>query len=93
MFNYKVTPESTTIKFPAKLICRRKLKSQLNLLHPDLQGKIESKVKKQKEAHDREEDIVFTRNYRTSPKWIEKTVRVIRSSILYAKLKNEVKLT
>ena len=50
-------------------------------------------MKKQKEAHDREEDTVFTRNYRTSPKWIERTVRVIMSSILHVKLKNEVKLT
>ena len=74
LFNDRVTPESTTIKSPAKLICKRKLKSQLNLLHPYLQGKIESKVKKQKEAYDREEDTVFTRNYRTTSKWIEGTV-------------------
>ena len=72
----------------------------MNLLHPDLQGKVESEVKKQKEAHDRhsqfrefsEEDSMYARNYGTSPKWMKRTVRVIRSSILHEKLKNGVEL-
>ena len=48
-----MTPQSTTTKSPAELLFGRKLKSCLDLLHPDLQGKIESKVEKQKVAHDR----------------------------------------
>ena len=78
LFNYRVTPQFTTTKSPAEILLGWKLKSQLDLLHPDLQVKIEFKVKKQKEADDRpsrfresiEEDTVFIRNYRTGPKWI-----------------------
>ena len=76
LFNYRMTPQSTTTNSPAELLFGQKLKSRLDLLHPDLQGKVESKVEKQKESHDRhsrfrefkEEDTVFVRNYRNGPK-------------------------
>ena len=40
LFNYRVTPQSTTTKSPAELLFGQKLKSCLGLLHPDLQGKV-----------------------------------------------------
>ena len=36
LFNYRVTPQSTTAKSPAKLYLGQKLKSHLDLLHLDL---------------------------------------------------------
>ena len=71
------------------------------MLHPALQGKVESKVEKQKESHDRhsrfrefkEEDTVFVINYRTGPKWIEGTVCKRLGPVSYiVKLKNGVEL-
>ena len=91
-------PESTTIKSPAELLFGRKLKSQLNMLHPNLQRKVESKVKKQKKAHDDRrsqfrEDTVFARNYKASRKWIEETVSKRLGPVSYmVKLKNGVEL-
>ena len=52
LFNYRVTPQSTTTKSHAELLFGQKLKSCLDLLHLDLQGKVESKVEKQSESHD-----------------------------------------
>ena len=101
LFNYRVTPKSTTAKSPAELLSGRKLKSHLDLLYPDLQGKVESKVEKQKESHDRhsrfrefkEEDTVFVRNYRTGPKWREGTVCKRLGPVSYiVKFKNGVEL-
>ena len=43
LFNYRVT-QSTTTKSHAELLFGWKLQSCLDLLHPDLQGKVESKV-------------------------------------------------
>ena len=41
LFNYRVTPQSTTAKSPMELYLGQKLKSRLDLLHLDLQGKVE----------------------------------------------------
>ena len=101
MFNHRVTPQSTTTKSPVELLFCWKLKSRLDLLPPDLQGKVESKVEKQKESHDRhvrfrefkEDDTVFVRYYRTDPKWIEGTVCERLWSVSYiVKVKNGVEL-
>ena len=51
-----MTPQSTTTKSHAELLFGQKLKSCLDLLHLDLQGKVESKVKKQSESQDRHID-------------------------------------
>ena len=40
LFNYRITPQSTTGKSPAELLCGRKLRSTLDLIHPDFQGRV-----------------------------------------------------
>ena len=44
----------------------RKLRTHLDLIHPDLQGRMESKVEKQKDNRDkwRKGDQVFVKNYK-----------------------------
>ena len=46
LLNYRVTPQSSTT-VPAELLFGRKLKVCLDLLPPDVQGKVQSKVEKQ----------------------------------------------
>ena len=48
LFNYRTPPHSTTTTSPAQLFMGRKLKACLDLLHPDLQKKVESSVQRQK---------------------------------------------
>ena len=46
LFNYRITPQSTTGKSPAELLCGRKLRSTLDLIHPDIQGRVRGKQEK-----------------------------------------------
>ena len=39
LFNYRTTPHSTTTTSPVQLLMGRKLKTRLDLLHPDLPRK------------------------------------------------------
>ena len=78
LFNYRITPQSTTGKSPAELLCGRKLRSTLELIHPDFQGRVRGKQEKQKYYHDRhararmleEGDLVFTRNHGSGPAYL-----------------------
>ena len=75
LFSYRITPQSTTGKSPAELLCGRKLRSTLNLIHPDFQSRVRGKQQKPKHYHDmhartrklKEGDLVFTRNYGSGP--------------------------
>ena len=57
----------------------RKLKTRLDLLHPDLQSKVKSNIARQKEAHDRNTKLrqmeignrVYVRSFKKGPYWVE----------------------
>ena len=78
LFNYRITPQSTTGTSPAQLLFGRNLKSRLDLLKPDISGRVEHKQQMQKSAHDRhaktryfaEGDEVYARNFRQYPPWL-----------------------
>ena len=53
LFTYRNTPQSVTEHSSAELIFGRKLKSQLDCLHPDLNRKVQTKQIRKKECHDR----------------------------------------
>ena len=53
LFSYRTTLQSTITISPAEMLFGRKLKTRLDLLHPDLQSKVKSNIARQKEAHDR----------------------------------------
>lgn len=38
LFSYRITPQLTTGKSPAELLCGRKLRSTLDLIHPDFKS-------------------------------------------------------
>ena len=52
LFKYRVTPHSTTGKSPAELLMGRKLRTHLDLLHPDLSKKVRRVQERQKSGHD-----------------------------------------
>ena len=52
LHKYRITPHSTTGISPSELLMGRRLRSRLDLLHPDLPDKVKGKQWKQKLAHD-----------------------------------------
>ena len=52
LFSYRNTPQSTTDTAPAQLLMGCKLRSPLDLLKPDLQGRVEREQEHQKQSHD-----------------------------------------
>ncbi|KAL7853111.1 hypothetical protein SRHO_G00188960 [Serrasalmus rhombeus] len=48
LFSYRITPQSTTGKSPAELLSGRKLRSTLDLIHPDFRNRVHDKQEKQK---------------------------------------------
>ncbi|XP_056097641.1 uncharacterized protein K02A2.6-like [Rhinichthys klamathensis goyatoka] len=83
LFSYRITPQSTTGKSPAELLCGRKLRSTLDLIHPDFKSQVQEKQMKQKFYHDRharerlvtEGDQVYTKNFGSGPIWVPGTVQ------------------
>ena len=71
LYKYRTTPHATTGKSPAELLLGRKLRTHLDLLHPDLAQRVEEKQNSQKENHDKsdgerhyqEGEMVYARNY------------------------------
>ena len=83
LFNYRTTPHSTTVKTPAQLFMGQKLKARLDLLHPDLQKKVERGVQRQKDSDDqhaevrpslKEGDEVYIHNLSDRGRWIKGVV-------------------
>ncbi|XP_043922122.1 uncharacterized protein K02A2.6-like [Protopterus annectens] len=78
LFNYRITPQSTTGLSPAEMLQGRRLRSTLDLVHPNIRAKVERIQWRQKEHHDQrrrersflEGDAVMTRNFSYGPKWI-----------------------
>ncbi|XP_041823137.1 uncharacterized protein K02A2.6-like [Melanotaenia boesemani] len=78
LFNYRITPQSTTGLSPAEMLMSRRLRSTLDLLLPDVKSKIRKKQLKQKEHQDTHTkwrsfasgDEVYVRNYSHGPRWI-----------------------
>lgn len=78
LFNYRITPQSTTRTSPAQLLFIRNLKSHLDLIKPDISRRVEFKQQMQKSAHDSrtrsrhfiEGEEVFAHNFRHDPPWV-----------------------
>ena len=78
LFQYRLTPHSTTGTAPAELLLGRRPRCRLDLLHPDTKSKVRHKQEKQKAAHDRKaklrsmevRDKVFVKNFSQGPRWL-----------------------
>lgn len=88
LFNYRITPQTTTGLAPSEMLMKRKLKSRLDLVFPNVENQVQEKQYKQKQYHDKKSvnrqinagQTVFARNFANSStvKWI--TGEVIKQS-------------
>lgn len=85
LFKYRIIPQTTTGRSPAELLVGRRLRSHLDLLHPDSSHKVVAAQDKQRQMTSpvrcREfnvDDKIYARNYHGSKKWME--AKVIRST-------------
>lgn len=92
LHKYRITPHSTTGISPSELLMGRRLRSRLDLLHPDLSGKVEGKQWKQKLAHDtsrtdrkfQEGDGVYAEDFSsTTEKWVPGIVQKVTGPLSY----------
>ncbi|XP_031551682.1 uncharacterized protein K02A2.6-like [Actinia tenebrosa] len=91
LFNYRITPQTTTGKSPAEALMGRKLRCRLDLLHPNLQGKVQQKQSKMKEVHDRQAhprvftvgNPVYVRNFGSGLRWIPWVIQETTGPLSY----------
>ena len=92
LFHYRITPHSTTGVSPAELLLRRKPRSILNLLQPDVGHRVRSNQARQKFGHDKHakarqfmvDDSVFIRNFSTTgPTWLPGTIIETRGPLTF----------
>ena len=83
LFNYRITPQSTTGVSPAELLMGRRLQSAFDSIKPDLNRRVEREWERQKTLHDRHctmrtfevGDMVYARNYGSGSKWVQTKIR------------------
>ena len=76
LFQYRLTPQSTTGEVPSELLMGRRPRSRLDLTHPAVEGKVldqQSKSKDYRGGSDRifhVGDTVCAMNFGGTPKWL-----------------------
>lgn len=78
LFQYRITPHTTTSLSPSEMLVGRKLRSKLDLLKPDLQQKVQEKQLRQKVNRDKrsrprhfeEGESVFAKYFGPGERWI-----------------------
>lgn len=91
LFQYRMTPSSTTGKSPAELLNNRKMRSLLDLIHPNLQGRVRKKQLEMKARHDGNKavrkfscgDSVSVKNFASGPKWLHGIILGITGPVSY----------
>eukprot|EP00731_Ephydatia_muelleri_P001691 Em0001g1691a len=87
LFQYRITPHSSTGVSPAELLMGRRLRSHLSQLHPE--GRIKNAQRRQKRDHDKTVkqrtftvgDNVLVLNFGSGPKWLLGTVTQMRGPV------------
>ena len=82
LLGYRTTPHSTTGVPPAELLIKRKLRTQLDRLYPNVADRVWSKQFKQKAAHDYhakeraldEGQVEYVKDFRYKKTWMPGTV-------------------
>ena len=82
LFQYRLTPQTTTGETPAKKFLNRELKSRLDKIRPDLKKRVQEKQWKQKMTHDKTAverkfeigQTVYVKNYGKGQNWLPGTI-------------------
>ena len=91
LFSYRTMPQTTTGLSPAELLFGRRLRTQLDLLQPDLRTKVQDQQQRMKTNHDQHAqqrcfsigDLVLVRNYGHGPVWLPGVVSEVRGPVSY----------
>ena len=95
--SYRTTPNSTTGQTPAELFLNRRLRTRLDLMHPDLGRKVFDRQTDQKARYDKISkgreftlgEEVLVQNFRGEPKWLDGTVTEQTGPVSYKVLVGE----
>ena len=91
LFNYHLTPQSTTGLSPAELLCGRKLKTRLDLLKPNLGNRMRLKIADQgryQNTHSKHRsfqsgDLVYDKGFGGYDSWIPGVILCQTGSVSY----------
>ena len=92
LFQYRLTPHTTTGIPPAELLMGRQLRSHLNLCNPDLASRVHIRQEAQKNSHDRGTkerefqvgDQVLVRNFAGGPPCLQGKVLERRGILIFS---------
>ena len=88
LFQYRLTPHSSTGQSPAKLLLGRVPRSHLDFLFPDVADNVKQNQQRQKQNHDQRAterffvvgDKVYALNHRGTPTWLPGTLSAVSGS-------------
>lgn len=91
LLTYRVTPQETTGKSPSELLMKRKIRTRLDLVRPNLSRTVkmrQSTMKqrsdlKTKQRHFRVQDRVLVKNFYAGPTWLHGHVSEILNASMY----------
>ena len=89
LFQYRITPHSTTGVSPAELLMGRRPRSHLDIMHPSIETRVLSSQACQKSGHDNtakerlfKVDQVYVCNFASGEKWLPGVITTGYSTIL-----------
>ena len=92
LFDYRITPHTTTGVAPSQLLMNRRLRSRFDCLFPDLQSRVQKKQAEQAASHDNSKplrsfnvgDLVYAKDFSSTPLlWIPRTVVKVTGPLSY----------
>ena len=89
LFQYRITPHTTTGVAPAELLMGRRPRSHLDLMRPTVESRVLASQSRQKAGHDQHArqrsfgDTVYVRNFSTGLKWLPGVITAIRGPLSY----------
>ena len=97
LFQYRITPHSTTGVSPSELLFGQRIRSHLDFIQPDLASHVEAKQMIQKKNHDSYSrdrvfqvgDLIFVKNFGNGPVWLPGKIKEIRGPLSYIVILND----
>lgn len=92
LFQYRITPHTTTGASPVELLMGPRLRSHLDLPHPRLESHVWVNQRLQKAGHDQHtqsrpfelDDSVYASNFTNGPRWLLGVVTTVCGALSYS---------